>query len=659
MVAVRASKRQISLDWWISITISSGEGEHPRPGQQDQELVAEVPLPAVKASRVYAKIVGRDVHAGEGEHPRPGQQDQELVAEVPLPGVKAPRVYAKIVGRDVHAAGEGEHPRPGQQDQELVAEVPLPAVKAPRVYAKIVGRDVHAAGEGEHPRPGQQDQELVAEVPLPGVKASRVYAKIVGRDVHAGEGEHPRPGQQDQELVAEVPLPAVKASRVYAKIVGRDVHAAGEGEHPRPGQQDQELVAEVPLPAVKAPRVYAKIVGRDVHVRVLSTIYVPYSYAMRTNDWWISITISSGEGEHPRPGQQDQELVAEVPLPAVKASRVYAKIVGRDVHGESFVRLSGPLHQASEIRTGRSATVVFPDAFSELEMAEEYSQRGQRQMQYNETGLGGRTTSQVVNQLGTLMTTVQIGLSSRLYGAPGEIFAIHYEVTNYRDQGVQFSFGAGDELSYLLDVKPRYQYVASGQSVVVIVRMIISNAATPGARDLVIFTAEGRDKASIAAYVYVTSPDGPPTDLWAPEVTHSFQGSCFGKMRDDCAQNVWSVNVVARDNVAGLLRVSSSPPGLLYAGNFVAGTRDSVVSTYRASCCAPRLLVTAVDAVGNAQSYNLDISNYFTPASIAAIVLGVFLLIALILIVAFLIYWCVRRRRESKELPYTARREIG
>ncbi|KAG7306609.1 hypothetical protein JYU34_007979 [Plutella xylostella] len=121
---------------------AAGEGEHPRPGQQDQELVAEVPLPRVKASRVYAKIVGRDVHAGEGEHPRPGQQDQELVAEVPLPAVKASRVYAKIVGRDVHA-GEGEHPRPGQQDQELVAEVPLPAVKAPRVYAKIVGRDVH------------------------------------------------------------------------------------------------------------------------------------------------------------------------------------------------------------------------------------------------------------------------------------------------------------------------------------------------------------------------------------------------------------------------------------------------------------------------------------------------------------------------------------
>ncbi|XP_048480069.1 uncharacterized protein LOC105390047 isoform X3 [Plutella xylostella] len=380
-------------------------------------------------------------------------------------------------------------------------------------------------------------------------------------------------------------------------------------------------------------------------------------YGAELSKLTFSYQPAAGEGEHPRPGQQDQELVAEVPLPAVKASRVYAKIVGRDVHGESFVRLSGPLHQASEIRTGRSATVVFPDAFSELEMAEEYSQRGQRQMQYNETG--GRTTSQVVNQLGTLMTTVQIGLSSRLYGAPGEIFAIHYEVTNYRDQGVQFSFGAGDELSYLLDVKPRYQYVASGQSVIVIVRMIISNAATPGARDLVVFTAEGRDKASIAAYVYVTSPDGPPTDLWAPEVTHSFQGSCFGKMGDDCAQNVWSVNVVARDNVAGLLRVSSSPPGLLYAGNFVAGTRDSVVSTYRASCCAPRLLVTAVDAVGNAQSYNLDISNYFTPASIAAIVLGVFLLIALILIVAFLIYWCVRRRRESKELPYTARREIG
>lgn len=62
---------------------------------------------------------------------------------------------------------------------------------------------------------------------------------------------------------------------------------------------------------------------------------------------------------------------------------------------------------------------------------------------------------------------------------------------------------------------------------------------------------------------------------------------------------------------SGLLRVTSSPVGLTYDSNFISGTREEVISTYRATCCAPRVMVTAVDAFGNANSYVVDISSTY------------------------------------------------
>lgn len=59
----------------------------------------------------------------------------------------------------------------------------------------------------------------------------------------------------------------------------------------------------------------------------------------------------------------------------------------------------------------------------------------------------------------------------------------------------------------------------------------------------------------------------------------------------------------------GLLRLTSSPIGIMYDSNFIAGTREEVMATYRATCCAPRLSVTAVDANGNVNSYMIDISG--------------------------------------------------
>ncbi|KAJ0169255.1 hypothetical protein K1T71_015139 [Dendrolimus kikuchii] len=353
------------------------------------------------------------------------------------------------------------------------------------------------------------------------------------------------------------------------------------------------------------------------------------------------------------------ELVANVPLPSVKGSKVYAKIVGRDIRGEPFVRLSGPLPQP-EVRMGRSASIVFPDN-NDLERAEAYS-ASLYQMRINDTNAlpYSRAVSQTVNQRGSLLTVVQIGLSSRLYGAPGDNLQLHFEVTNYREQSVRFTFQAVGELRFLTGINPTSQVIAPGQTTNVIVSLTISSTAQPNARDLITFTAYGQDQVSISAYVYVTNAGEVTSDVWAPEVRHNFQGTCIGRMGEDCSQHIWSATIIARDALGGLLCLTSSPPGLAYDSNFISGTREEVTATYRATCCAPRMLVNAVDSFGNTNSYIVDISYYFTAAGIAAIVLGVILAIALLALLIFLIHWCVKRRRESRELPYsTSSRNIS
>ncbi|XP_026762136.2 uncharacterized protein LOC113520912 [Galleria mellonella] len=347
------------------------------------------------------------------------------------------------------------------------------------------------------------------------------------------------------------------------------------------------------------------------------------------------------------------EVVAEVDLPTVRGSRVYAKIVGRDLRGDPFVRLAGPLSKSPE-RMGRSASIVFPESMNDLELAEEENSRIYNQkLRYNDSNIlpYSRAISQVVNQRGTLLTAVQIGLSTRLYGAPGDNLQLHFEVTNYREQAVSFRFGAVGELRFLTGISPLAQTIQSGQTVNVIVSLTISNSAQPGARDLVTFTAYGQEQVSISTYVYVINSGDTTVDTWAPELRHNFQGTCLQRLGDDCAQHVWSATIIARDAVGGLLRLSSSPVGLTYDSNFIAGSREEVIAVYRATCCAPRVMVTAVDAFGNANSYIVDISNYYTPAAIAAIVLSVLLAIAIIALIVYLIHWCVKRRRESRELP--------
>lgn len=52
----------------------------------------------------------------------------------------------------------------------------------------------------------------------------------------------------------------------------------------------------------------------------------------------------------------------------------------------------------------------------------------------------------------------------------------------------------------------------------------------------------------MSAYVYVVNTGESIRDVAAPELRHTFAGSCLGRQGSDCADHVWSSNVIARDS---------------------------------------------------------------------------------------------------------------
>ncbi|XP_045456328.1 uncharacterized protein LOC123666170 [Melitaea cinxia] len=413
---------------------------------------------------------------------------------------------------------------------------------------------------------------------------------------------------------------------------------------------------------------YAEIVPRDVlKLRVMGPVASIRESSLvdeyGTDLAKIPFSYQPSDSDHNKDNTM-ADIYTDISMPSVTSSKVYVKILGRDIHGEPFVRLAGPLNQQqAEVRMGRSASIRFPESINDFEEIEIINSRMYNgKIQYNDSNLlpFERASSLVVNQRGSILTSVQVGLSTRLYGAPGDRLQLYYEVTNFREQAVRLTFRAVGQLNFLTGINPEAATIPSGQTVTVIVSLLISQNSQAGARDFINFTAFRQDEVSLSSYVYVLNTGETLQDVNSPEVRHNFQGSCMGRQGTDCAEHLWSASIFARDPVAGILRLTSSPPGLVYSGNFISGARTELMATYSANCCNPRVIVTAVDAFRNVNSYTIDISNYITGAAVAAITLGVILGIILLVVIIFSIYYCAKRRKESRELPtYNTSRNIS
>jgi hypothetical protein len=116
----------------------------------------------------------------------------------------------------------------------------------------------------------------------------------------------------------------------------------------------------------------------------------------------------------------------------------------------------------------------------------------------------------------------------------------------------------------------------------------------------------------------------------------------------------WSVEVVARDWESGLMSLRSNPEGLLIRAPYTAGTTEEVKATYSASCCEPRVSITAYDLNRNQHSIILDVNApWLSEYAIATVVLAVLFFILLIILIVIWVRWCCKRRQKDANLDGT------
>lgn len=142
-------------------------------------------------------------------------------------------------------------------------------------------------------------------------------------------------------------------------------------------------------------------------------------------------------------------------------------------------------------------------------------------------------------------------------------------------------------------------------------------------------------------------------DTRQPSMWWGFGSRCEGRTgAGQCASSVWSLEVSTQDTDTGILRIQSRPAGIIVRNAFTAGTTSEVKATYTSSCCTTRVTITSYDLAGNQRSHTVDVTEFIlNEASIAAIALGVVLLIILICLAIGLIVWCCKKRKASRELP--------
>uniref|UniRef100_A0A182IZ38 Uncharacterized protein n=1 Tax=Anopheles atroparvus TaxID=41427 RepID=A0A182IZ38_ANOAO len=311
--------------------------------------------------------------------------------------------------------------------------------------------------------------------------------------------------------------------------------------------------------------------------------------------------------------------------------------------GEDVEILSNNLGGESKLHTSSSGSSKLPRAIGN---GEEHRFARQTELTDEDSGIiSGRASIQAI-------TKVDVGVNSQLFGSRGQTLQIFFEVTNYRQTPITYFFRVTDELAFLRSLNPGQATLNPGQSVNVIVTLIVAPTAEIGSRDKVTFSTAGVDQVAQAAWVTVADSSG-LADTTRPSLWYTYSSRCEGRSTPaTCTGAFWTLEVMARDYETGLMRISSSPAGLIYKTPFTAGTRDEVRASYTASCCQPRVTVTAYDVSRNVRSLNLDVTDiWLNEAGIAAVVLGVLLFIALIILLILLIRYCVRKRRMSKDLP--------
>ncbi|KAF5294840.1 hypothetical protein FQA39_LY00324 [Lamprigera yunnana] len=200
--------------------------------------------------------------------------------------------------------------------------------------------------------------------------------------------------------------------------------------------------------------------------------------------------------------------------------------------------------------------------------------------------------------------TVEIGAGSELIVRSNQETKIYFEVTNNRDEMIFVNFMCQDEKSMLQQMQPRSTWLNPKQTAVVTVELRIPNVATSAYRNLVTFSILGAERVQKSVLVFITNSI--VSDNEKPRLTYRYTSDCTDILLGNCEDGTWTIEVTAEDKESGLLQLSSSPKGLYFPNNYIAGTTEPIVGLYGGSCCQSKIQLTAIDLFNNRRSYIAD-----------------------------------------------------
>ncbi|KAL7020307.1 hypothetical protein ACKWTF_011464 [Chironomus riparius] len=254
----------------------------------------------------------------------------------------------------------------------------------------------------------------------------------------------------------------------------------------------------------------------------------------------------------------------------------------------------------------------------------------------------GRASKQMMQSV----TKIDVGPQSQLFVAPGSTSVIYFEVTNLRNEPTYHSFNVQDEKRYLRQMEPRFFWLRPHQRESVRVTIMIPQGTELGIKDKITLTSQSIVQTQQSVAVTVTTNG--VVDSWQPRLWYTYSTRC--DWRWNCVGGIWSVEVVARDYETGMLSLRSNPEGLLLRAPFTAGTTEEVHATFSASCCEPKVSITAYDLNRNQRTLQLDVDwPWLSEYGIATVVLGCLFFILLIILIVIWVRWCIKRRRERND----------
>ncbi|XP_044256195.1 uncharacterized protein LOC123006088 isoform X2 [Tribolium madens] len=244
--------------------------------------------------------------------------------------------------------------------------------------------------------------------------------------------------------------------------------------------------------------------------------------------------------------------------------------------------------------------------------------------------------------------TIDLGLGSELITQPYRQPQLFFEVTNNGNTPTLVRFFCKDDKGILLSMDPWYKWINPQETATVRVTLTTRSGQY---QDFITFTAAGTETVTKKVIVDVGISSDDRRD---PHIDYHFTSDCTGVLLGSCEDATWTVEVKAKDTGSGLLQVISRPKGIYFPNGFTSGTTEEVTGFFSESCCNPDLELIAFDRQNNRRTRHINAYwATLSPGAIAAIVLGVIILILLIIGLFFLIRRCciAWRNKESYDLP--------